>query len=99
MKKLIIFAGALLLLAVGTVGFFASRSMSAEEALILKNVEAIASGEGTPVGSCLRNSGPNGEYGLRMFCDSRTDTDMIYPCPTAATNGYYLENNKDRCTK
>ncbi|HCC51594.1 MAG TPA: hypothetical protein DEQ30_05645, partial [Porphyromonadaceae bacterium] len=43
--KLIIFAGALLLLAVGTVGFFASRSMSAEEALILKNVEAIAQNE------------------------------------------------------
>ncbi|HCC51592.1 MAG TPA: hypothetical protein DEQ30_05635 [Porphyromonadaceae bacterium] len=46
MKKLIIFAGALLLLAAGTAGFFASRPMSAQEALILKNVEAIARGEG-----------------------------------------------------
>ena len=47
MKKLIIFAGAMLLLAAGTVGFFANRPMSTQEALILKNVEAIASGEGT----------------------------------------------------
>ncbi len=46
MKKLIIFAGAMLLLAAGTVGFFASRPMSAQEALILKNVAAIAQGEG-----------------------------------------------------
>lgn len=45
MKKLIIFAGAMLLLAAGTVGFFASRPMSAQEALILKNVEAIARNE------------------------------------------------------
>ncbi|HCC51590.1 MAG TPA: hypothetical protein DEQ30_05625 [Porphyromonadaceae bacterium] len=45
MKKLIIFAGALLLLAAGTAGFFASRPMTAQEALILRNVEAIAQGE------------------------------------------------------
>ncbi len=45
MKKLIIFAGAMLLLAAGTVGFFANRPMSAQEALILKNVEAIADPE------------------------------------------------------
>ena len=45
MKKMIIFAGAMLLLAAGTVGFFANRPMSAEEALILKNAEAIAQGE------------------------------------------------------
>ena len=51
MKKLIIFAGAMLLLAAGTAGFFASRPMSAQEALILRNVEAIAQGEpgGLPV--------------------------------------------------
>ena len=35
----------MLLLAAGTMGFFASRPMSAQEALILKNVEALASGE------------------------------------------------------
>ena len=45
MKKLIIFAGAMLLLAAGTVGFFANRPMSAEEALILRNAEAIAQAE------------------------------------------------------
>ena len=45
MKKLIIFAGALLLLAAGTAGFFANRPMSAQEALILRNVEALARGE------------------------------------------------------
>ena len=48
MKKLIIFAGAMLLLAAGTAGFFANRPMSAQEALILKNVEAIAQGETNP---------------------------------------------------
>ncbi len=56
MKKLIIFAGAMLLLAAGTVGFFANRPMSAQEALILRNVEAIAQGE---VG------GPNGGFSSR----------------------------------
>ena len=45
MKKMIIFAGAMLLLAAGTVGFFANRPMSAEEALILRNVAAIAQNE------------------------------------------------------
>ena len=45
MKKMIIFAGAMLLLAAGTVGFFANRPMSAQEALILRNVAAIAQNE------------------------------------------------------
>ncbi|HCC51827.1 MAG TPA: hypothetical protein DEQ30_07030 [Porphyromonadaceae bacterium] len=91
--------GSLLLVAGLSVVLFARKPLTPQEELILRNAEAIAQNEGTPVGSCVRNSGPNGEYGLKMFCDSKTNTDMIYPCPTAPTYGYSLENNKDRCTK
>ncbi len=53
MKKLIIFAGAMLLLAAGTVTFFVSRPISAEKSLLMRNVEAIANNEGENLfGTC-----------------------------------------------
>ena len=42
MKKLKFFAGALLLLVTGSVIFLANKPMTAREALILRNVEALA---------------------------------------------------------
>ena len=66
--------------------------------LMMKNVEALTQSEGTPTGTCARRSGPNGKYGNKMFCDSRTDATMIYPCPSSSSNDFYMDNNMDRCT-
>ena len=82
----------LLLLAAGTAGFFASRPMSAQEALILKNVEALASGE-DPISTqqCLNplffqaNSGAASTYTL---CAEGTDLSTTYACPTTDARGF-----------
>lgn len=67
--------------------------------LMMENVEALTQGE-TAAGTCARRSGINmGELSDRMFCDARTDAFTIYPCPTEATSDYYVENNRDRCTR
>ncbi len=66
--------------------------------LMMKNVEALTQDEGTPVSTCARRSGPNGKYGNKMFCDSRTNVSMIYPCPKSSSNDFYMDNNMDRCT-
>lgn len=68
------------------------------EYLMIENVEALTQDEGTPTGTCARRSGPNGKYGNKFFCDSRTNASMIYPCPKSGSNDFYMENNMDRCT-
>ena len=79
MKKLIIFAGAMLLLAAGTAAFFASRPMSAQGALILKNVEAIARGEGDKDGAERR-------YTRTYIGDVyKNDANYIYLCKAEIT--------------
>jgi len=73
--------------------------MSNTKYLLMKNVEALTQGEATLVGMCARRSGPSGQYGSRMFCDSRTNSTMIYPCPTTTSNDLYIEGNMDRCSR
>lgn len=68
------------------------------EHLMMENVEALTRDEGTPAASCARRSGVSGEYGSKMFCDSRTNGTTIYPCPTQASKDYYIKGNMDRCT-
>jgi hypothetical protein len=66
----------------------------------LANVKALASGEdGTSVGTCYltTNSGTVSEW--KVFCDSRTSSTTIYPCPTQTTYGNFLPLAQDRCTK
>lgn len=65
--------------------------------LALENVEALAQDEGTKAGYCYVNGGGN-EFVHKVFCDSKTSNNMIYPCP-AESWGRYLESAKDRCTK
>jgi hypothetical protein len=68
--------------------------------LTLKNIKALGQSEGTPASSCARRVAPGvGTYDYRMFCDSRTDANTIYPCPTSTSGDYYAANNTDRCTK
>ena len=68
--------------------------------LLARNIVAFAQSEGTSVGNCARRTAPNlGELSSRMFCDSQTDANTIYPCPTSPSSDYYLANNTDRCTK
>ena len=84
MKKLIIFTGALLLLVAGIVGFFAIRPMTAQEALILKNVEAIARGEnggGIVIKNCYGAFHPN-KAGNDYYatCSGAQNGDIMYQC-------------------
>jgi hypothetical protein len=70
--------------------------------LLKANIEALAEDEGTSAGSCARRTSPNMtgvDYSSRMFCDSRTDANTIYNCPTSTSTDYYLEGNTDRCNK
>jgi hypothetical protein len=98
-KKLILLAASLFAVAAIGTTLVATNSNNETSLLALRNAEALAQEEdGTSVGSCPRISGPTGELSERMFCDSSTDSDTIYPCPTETTTDYYLEDNDDRCT-
>ena len=108
-KKLLpgILALAVLLIA----GYGMHRSMNSYGDLsdmALKNVLALADGEdpdpgedgngGTSVGYCYVMQSFQ-EYKWKIFCDSGTNDNTIYPCPESTTFGGFLESAKDRCTK
>ena len=101
MKKVKILVASVLFCAMGYTGYTAYEkiAMSEAEKFMQANVEALTLGEPTPAGTCARRSGPSGKYGNRMFCDSRTNGTMIYPCPTTDSNDLYIEGNMDRCTR
>ena len=57
-----------------------------DQLVLLENIEAIASGEGTAVSSCnTRGSGERQDWFFE--CDSNTSPEMIYPCPGSKTYG------------
>lgn len=68
--------------------------------IALANVEALAGyEEGTKVGTCYIEMNFSTVVGHRIFCDSRTDNNTIYPCPSSTSYGGYNEMQIDRCTK
>lgn len=95
-----IFAVALL----ATAGWGVTKSMQSDanlSDLALANVEALADGEsggGTSVGYCYLEQTFAGTYGWKVFCNSETNANTIYPCEPKSY-GNYLETSKDRCTK
>ena len=101
MKKKILYGiVAMMTIALGSVKAYEGLTQNNMSALMMENIEALTNGEdGTNAGSCARRSGPNGQLDNRMFCDSRTSYDKIYPCPTSSSIDYYVVNNMDRCTK
>lgn len=101
MKKCIL--GGIFALALLVTAGYGMRSMKNHARLThlaLENVEALASGEdGTNAGRCNLEDTWATERGFRYFCDSRTDNNTIYPCPSSNSYGSYDDNKKDRCTK
>ena len=67
--------------------------------LALANVEALADGEGTNAGYCYLEDTWSTKRGYKYFCDSKTDKNTIYPCPSSMESGWYDDNKQDRCTK
>jgi hypothetical protein len=77
-----------------------SRENGKSSDLVLRNIKALGQSEGTPASSCARRVAPNaGTLEYRIFCDSRTDANTIYPCSTSSSWDYYAASNSDRCTK
>lgn len=69
-------------------------------ALVIENIEALANGgEGTPTQYCYLKLNYSTTSGTKLFCDERTNSSTIYPCPSFEEMGYYSESAKDRCTK
>ena len=67
--------------------------------LALANVVALTNGEGTPVGICFKRDSGAPLRGRQIFCDNRTNDEMIYPCPSTYDYDSYSEFYRDRCTK
>ena len=65
----------------------------------MANVEALADGEGTNAGYCYLEDTWSTKRGYKYFCDSKTDKNTIYPCPSSMESGWYDDNKQDRCTK
>ena len=68
---------------------------------MLANVEALADPDesGTAVGVCYISQSFASVSDFKLFCDSQTGNDRIYPCPSSTSFGGYSEMLKDRCTK
>lgn len=67
-------------------------------ALVLENIEALADdGEGTSASYCYLKLNYSSISGLKKFCDERTNSTTIYPCPRIEEPGYYSDIAKDRC--
>ena len=100
-KKILSGVFALALLA--TAGLGVNRSLKSDAGLsdlALANVEALAQGEdGTNVGYCYMEQSFSSNNGWKKFCDSRTNDNTIYPCPSNDKLSGYSESYKDRCTK
>jgi hypothetical protein len=100
MATIVGIGGFAVITAVGVTFVSVQKAEEDKSSLLVRNIVALAQNEGTPASSCARKMAPNaGEYRYQMFCDSRTDADMIYPCPTAPVYDYYQAGNSDRCTK
>jgi len=69
--------------------------------LALANVEALADGSetGTAAGICYIEKSFSDHSGWKLFCDSKTNDEMIFPCPSSERYSGYSEVMKDRCTK
>jgi uncharacterized protein YxeA len=102
MKKKIL-SGLFALVLLATAGFGMYKSMNGNanlNDLALANVEALAQGEdGTNVGYCYMEQSFSSNNGWKKFCDSRTNDNTIYPCPSNDKLSGYSESYKDRCTK
>ena len=87
------------IMGVVTVNFGLNSSTNGLSDMSLANVEALAQNEdgGTSVGVCFMRVGPSGKYDQRRFCDSKTNANMIYPCPNMSFD-FYSDTLKDRCT-
>ena len=95
MKKKI-FSGVFALALLATEGWGVNKSMSNDAGLsdlALANVEALADGEngGTPVRTCYIGKiyEDAGAPTSIQPCDSRTNSTMIYPCPTEIRGRIY----------
>jgi hypothetical protein len=98
-RLLIGLAVAIVAIAAVTVSLsvYQHRNGTPEISLLSANVEALSNDEGTPASSCARTGGPSCPYEERMYCNSQTNSDTIYPCPTSSRMDYY--SSMDRCTK
>ena len=102
MKKFIKFAFVAAIAAVAGYNVYQSQSvMNGMSDFALANVEALASSneDGTAAGICYIEQTFGGSFGLKIFCDSRTSQDRIFPCPSSTSYGGYNELMRDRCTK
>jgi hypothetical protein len=99
MKKL--FLGIVVLVAIVVIAIVNTRGNKHRKMLAtdlaLANVEALANSEnGIPASWCFKYVTP-GTYAVKLFCDSRTGSNMIYPCPQESF-GYFVSGVTDRCT-
>ena len=102
MKNIMKLAFVAAIAAVAGYNVYKSQSvMNGMSEFALANVEALASSDedGTAVGICYIDQAFGGSLGLKIFCDSRTSQDRIYPCPSSTSYGGYNELMRDRCTK
>ena len=93
---------AIMLLAVGgiSLGFELTTPVATLSDLQYENIEALTDGEsgsGTPVDNCYLSDGDIDSMGWYKFCDSKTSSSMIYPCPSSTSFG--PGKSKTMCTK
>lgn len=84
MKKKILLAGAVALMAAAAVTGYTAHSKTGMVDLLSANVEALAQNEGTKVSSCYLEK-MSGFPGWYQICDRETSPSMIFPCPENST--------------
>ena len=100
MKKKILF-GTLVFALLITVGY-GVRCMNSQMVftdLALENMEALAQNEGGTSADVCYLQGYGSASAYKIFCDSGTNDNTIYKCPSNTTFGSYSEMSKDRCIK
>lgn len=78
MKKKILLAGAVALMAAAAVTGYTAHSKTVMVDLLSANVEALAQNEGTKVSSCYLEK-MSGFPGWYQICDRETSPSMIFP--------------------
>lgn len=97
MKKIYLFIGSVIVLAVVAVSL-SKAQINVNNDVVLANIEALADKEsGTPIGTCSKYAPVEGEPGTYYPCDSSTSSEMIYPCPSGSSYGFH--GSQGICTK
>ena len=96
MKKKLIFAGAVVLMAAAAVTAYMANYRPDPFDLLNANIEALAQDEGTSVGSCYV-SGYGGTHSWLPECNRETSIHEIFPCPTIQS--YIAPTASSMCTK